>query len=115
MTFSSILKTTAVAGLMGLGFTATTAAPADAATYQRCNYNGCYRVHCDYRGYCYRTGDYRSDYYNESYYGGYSGAYFSPYYDGDYYYSAVRVCDGYGCRWTRHRQPRVHVGIGLRF
>lgn len=114
MNVSSILKTAAVAGLIGLGFTATSTAPADAATYQRCDSYGCYRVHCDWRGYCYRTGD--RDYYTESYYSdGYSGGYFSPYYDGDYYYSAVRVCDGYGCRWTRHRQPRVHVGIGLRF
>ena len=111
MTLSNILKTAAVAGLMGLGLTATSTAPANAATYQRCNSYGCYRVHCDDRGYCYRTGG--RDYYTDSDY--YSGGYFEPYYDGDYYYRAVRVCGDYGCRWTRHREPRVHVGIGLRF
>jgi hypothetical protein len=103
MTLSTILKTGALAGLIGLGTSLAATAPAEAATYRRCDADGCYRVHCDWRGYCYRYGDYYTD------------SYYAPYYDDRFYYRTVRVCDAWGCHWVRRAEPRVQVGVGLRF
>ncbi|HEX2591173.1 MAG TPA: hypothetical protein VHL34_06740 [Rhizomicrobium sp.] len=111
---SKFFKTAAVAGLTGLGISAAMAQPADAASYRRCDAAGCYRVNCDWRGYCYRTGGY----YSSGYVApppAYATGYFDPYYEGEYYYRPMRVCDRFGCHYVRHREPRVSVGVGLRF
>jgi len=111
-TTSNILKTAAVAGLIGLGLAATTSSPASARTYSRCDSDGCYRVSCDWRGYCYRTS---RDYYRRSYY---APSYYAPSYGPSYgegYYRSVRVCDRWGCHWVRRYEPRTHVEFGVRF
>jgi hypothetical protein len=102
----NILKTAAVAGLIGLGVSATTATPAAASNYTRCGAYGCYTVHCSWRGNCYRTS-------------GYYGArpYYRPsgYYAPGYYYRSARVCDRWGCHYVRRGYPRSHVSVGIRF
>src|SRR5258706_11869937 len=63
-----VLKTVALAGIVGLGIAAS-AAPAAARTYVRCDYEGdrCVRVHCDWDGDdCWRG----AAYFNRSYYRG---------------------------------------------
>src|SRR5579859_6836439 len=89
---SKILRSAAVAGVVGLGLVAV-AQPASARTYVRCDYDGdrCVRVHCDWDGDdCWRE----SAYYNEPYYRG----------------SGRWVCDedGDDCRWSYsnyHNRP----------
>jgi hypothetical protein len=101
----NILKTAAVAGLIGLGVSATTATPASAYT------------HCNRWGHCYTTSGYgyyghrpyyRSNYYRSRYYG---PGYYAP----GYYYRSVRVCNEWGCHYVRRGYPRSHVSVGIRF
>ena len=104
---SKVMKTTAVAAFIGSAALAL-ATPASAATYTRCDGNGCYRVHCDWDGdNCYRV----SGYYNSGYdYYGYG-----PTYYGDGYYRSERVCDAWGCHYVRRYEPRSSVEFGFRF
>ena len=83
---TDVMKTTAVAGLFGLGMVAATATPALAHySYTRCDNDGdtCWRVVCDndgddcrrvstwHAGYNYdRRYQWNRGYYNNSYYGG---------------------------------------------
>jgi hypothetical protein len=88
-TISNMLKTAAVAGVLGLVAVAGSAAPAAAHTYTRCDYDGdrCVRIQCDWDGDdCWRASQYSQ----------------SP-----YYYGGGRwVCDADGddCRWTYGRR-----------
>lgn len=62
---SNLLKSAAVAGLLGLGFAGVTATPAAAETYEtHCNgFGDCYRMRCnDWHEDCERIGYYNSDY-----------------------------------------------------
>jgi hypothetical protein len=107
MRFSKNLKTTALAGLFGLGVAAATTGPAVAhQAYTRCDRDGdhCVRVICDDDGDRCRT-------YNTSYYG-YDNNYYNRYYnryryDRGYYNSGYRhwVCDSDGdrCHWSYDR------------
>ncbi len=111
MHFSKNLKTTALAGLFGLGFVVAMTSPAAAhRAYTRCDDDGdrCVRVVCDDDG-----DDCRSYSTNTGYYGnrGYNN-YYNGYYDRDrynrgYYNSGYRhwVCDSDGdrCHWSYDR------------
>jgi hypothetical protein len=110
MHFSKIVKTAALAGLVGLGFTAATTTPAAAErSFVRCDRDGdrCWRVVCDGYGYDCRRYMIRTGYDNRRYYSG--RYYYDRQYDRGYYESGYRrwVCDRYGnyCHWTSGR-PR---------
>lgn len=115
MNFAKTLKTTAVAGLFGLGLVVAMTSPALAhRSYTRCDSDGdrCYRVVCDddgddCRSYRMNTGYYGNrGYYNRGYY---SNGYYGRDYDRSrgYYNSGYRhwVCDSDGdrCRWSYSR------------
>jgi hypothetical protein len=103
LNISNIMKSAAVAGLVGLGFAGASATPASADTFEtRCtSYGDCYRVRCDdFHDNCYRTGYYGSDY---------SG-------------SRRWVCDeeGDNCHWAYsdgyyHHYYRPGVSFGFHF
>ncbi len=62
---SNLLKSAAIAGLVGFGAMGAAVAPASADSIEtRCSsYGDCYRVRCnDWHEDCVRTGYYRSDY-----------------------------------------------------
>jgi hypothetical protein len=104
LNISNIMKSAAVAGLVGLGFAGASATPAAADSYEtRCSgYGDCYRVRCDDDGdNCYRTGYYGSDYYREH----------------DYYGGRRWVCDSDGdnCHWSYRNYYRPGVSFGFHF
>jgi hypothetical protein len=101
--FSKILKTAAVVGLTGLGMSATMATSADAVGFKRCDGYGCYRVMCDQRGLCVRSGGYISS------------AYVAPPAHVDGTYRSVRVCDTTGCHLVRQREPNMNVSVSPSF
>lgn len=108
MQVSKSLKTTALAGLFGLGFLLAATGPALAdRAFTRCDEDGdrCYRVVCDDDGDdCRRV----SSYYNNSYYNnGYYNSYYNYGRDRDWNNRNYRrwVCDrdGDDCHWSYDR------------
>ena len=95
-----VLKTTALAGLLGLGAVVAATGSASAYTTTRCDGDSCRVVRCDDDGdYCRTVSFYDRDSYRRHYYTG------SSYWrGGDYYYRHNRhwVCDedGDDCRWS---------------
>lgn len=87
MLLSNVLKTTAFAALVGLGFAGASVTPASAATWEtRCYGGDCYRVRCNDFGFDCRRIEYL----------------------GDVGYARMRdrlVCDedGDNCHWVRTR------------
>jgi hypothetical protein len=112
MHFSKTLKTTALAGLFGLGFLAASPALAH-RVYTRCDSDGdrCYRVVCDDDGDdCRRTssynGYYNNGYYNNgyrSYYNSYNSDRYNRYYNNYGYRRWVCDSDGDRCHWSYDR------------
>lgn len=109
MHFSKTLKTTALAGLFGLGFVIAATSPALAhRAYTRCDSDGdrCVRVVCDDDGDDCRTYRMNTNYYDRYRYNNY----YNGNYDRDrgYYNSGYRhwVCDSDGdrCHWTYGRR-----------
>lgn len=108
MHFSKTLKTTALAGLFGLGFVVATTAPALAdRAYTKCDRDGdrCYRVVCDNDGDRCRTYRINASYYDNRYY---NRGYYERDYDRDRSYSTGYrhwVCDSDGdrCHWSYSR------------
>lgn len=111
MHFSRMLKSAALAGLVGFGFVAATATPAKAdRIYTRCDNDGdrCWRVRCDWDGDDCRRVPVRWNGYQ-------SYRYERRYYDSDrdrfyrYHHFDRRrglwVCDGDSeyCRWSARR------------
>ena len=87
MLLSNALKTTAIAGLLGLATIGASANTASAATYEtRCYGDDCYRVRCDDFGFDCRRVDY-----------------FGPV--GYVRYRDREICDedGDNCHWVRTR------------
>jgi hypothetical protein len=95
MRFSSTLKTTALAGLFGLGLIAASSPALADRVYTRCDSDGdrCYRVVCDNDGdECQRYRINTSNYNN--YYR------YNRYYDNDRYNSNYYNRNNYGRRWV---------------
>lgn len=107
MSSLSLLKSSALAGMVGLGLVAM-AAPASARTFTRCDYDGdrCVRLHCDWDGDdCWR----QSSYYSRPYYSGYGR------WQCDYYGDDCHWVYNHPYRYYRGYYDGPHVGIGLRF
>ena len=102
MQTTNLLKTVAVAGLLGLGAMST---PAAARDYRVCDSYGCRWVH--------ENDGYRYDEYSGSYYHAPSYYSDSSYYRDGYAWRHVRICDRYGCRYERRYVPRASVEFQL--